>query len=110
MAIIISGYIDCDKITKARLKDGKRLFINITVNDETDERGYGQDVSIKEGMTKDERESGMKEIYLGNGKTVWVNGVTPLLAAMKPKKGEQPSQTPLLPTPTESSPTDDLPF
>ncbi len=108
MAIIISASIDVTKVDKSRLEQGKYLQINIVVNDETDDKGYGKDVAIIEGQTKEERENKATKKYIGNGITIWTNGTVPKIAKEKPKKGAAPSAP--APTPTESSPTDDLPF
>ncbi len=77
---IISASIDLMKIDKSKIvtknkegqpfKDGaKYINIDIIVNDEVNE--YGQDTAIKVNQSKEERESGVKATYLGNGKTVW---------------------------------------
>jgi hypothetical protein len=48
----------------------KRLTLNIS--DTTNQ--YGQNISIYEEQTKEQRESGMKKNYLGNGKVFWTDG------------------------------------
>lgn len=99
---IIAGSIDLSKIDKTRIvtldKDGnpfkngaKYLNIDIIVNDEKNQ--YGQDCSISQAQTKEERERKDKKNYLGNGKTVWEG-------ATKAKESNQE-------TPKQS---DDLPF
>ena len=74
--MIISASIDVDKIDKAKLvvgKTGVRYYpITVIVNDELNE--YGQDVSITEGQSKEEREAKAKKKYIGNGKKVWSGG------------------------------------
>jgi len=72
MARIINASIDLSKIDKARITEnnGKKWYqISIIENDEADQ--YGKNVSIEQGMTKEERESGAKKVYIGSGKTVW---------------------------------------
>ena len=73
MAQIISASIDVTKIDKNKLvagKNGAKYYnIQIHIKDEKDQ--YGQDVSVSENQTKEQRESGEKKKYLGNGKTVW---------------------------------------
>ena len=75
MAKIISASIDVTKIDKARLKDGKNgqkyYEISIVLNDEKNQ--WGQDVSIIQGQTEDERKSKSSKVYIGNGKTIWSN-------------------------------------
>ena len=76
MALIIGASINLDKIDKTKIKVGKNgtgkyYDITIVLNDEPNQ--YGQDVSIKQSQTKEERAAKDKEVYLGNGKTVWTN-------------------------------------
>ena len=72
MAQILSGSIDLSKIDKTRIteKDGRKWYnVSIIVNDEADK--YGNNASIQQGQTKEEREAKEKPVYLGNAKTVW---------------------------------------
>lgn len=66
---IISGSIDCTKITKSKLVQGKFLNVTIILNDEPDK--FGNHVAIAEGQTKEEREAKQPRTYLGNGKIVY---------------------------------------
>lgn len=70
MAKLITASLDVTKIVKEKLVKGKKgTYANLTiwVNDEVDQ--FGNDVSIQQSLSKDERESGAPKIYLGNGKT-----------------------------------------
>lgn len=73
MAKIISASIDLSKIDKNRIHPGKTgakyYNIQVIINDEKDD--YGNDCSIIENQTKEEREAKAKKKYLGNGKTIW---------------------------------------
>lgn len=71
MATIINHYIDLTKVDKSRLREGKFLQITTVVNDETK---YGNNVGTYESMSKDEKDSGKKRNYIGNGKVVWTDG------------------------------------
>jgi hypothetical protein len=73
MSTLISGSIDLTKIDKSKLKDGKYLNIQISINDTTD--NYGNNVAITLNQTKEEREAKEKKTYLGNAKVVWTDGV-----------------------------------
>jgi hypothetical protein len=73
MSTLISGSIDLTKIDKSKLKDGKYLNVQISVNDTTD--NYGNNVAITLNQTKEEREAKEKKTYLGNAKVVWTDGV-----------------------------------
>lgn len=75
MATLITAQIDCSKITKSKLKDGKYLDITIAVNDEVKEyKGYKTNVTITEAQTKDQRDSNEPKTYIGNGKVFWNKG------------------------------------
>jgi hypothetical protein len=73
MSTLISGSIDLTKIDKSKLKDGKYLNVQISINDTTD--NYGNNVAITLNQTKEEREAKEKKTYLGNAKVVWTDGV-----------------------------------
>lgn len=69
MAKLITASIDVTKIDKSKLVKGKKgVYANliIWVNDEVDQ--FGNNVSIQQSLTKEERESNKDKIYLGNGK------------------------------------------
>ncbi len=73
MGSLISASIDLSKIDKAKITEGKNgakyYNILISVNDEKNQ--FGQDVSISENQSKEDRDGGVKKNYLGNGKTIW---------------------------------------
>ena len=101
MARIIQASIDLSKIDKSRIKEnnGKLWYqISIIENDEPDT--YGKNVSIEQGMTKEENQAKAKKVYIGNGKTVW--------------EGKSKAKTPEAKKPTnkpsEGSNENDLPF
>lgn len=96
MAKIISASINLSLIDKTKIVKGNKgsyYNVQIVVNDEPDQ--YGKDCAIRNNLTKDERDAGVKPTYLGNGKTVWSNE----------------GQAKQAPENSESEPTaDDLPF
>ena len=71
MATIINHYIDLTKVDKSRLREGKFLQVTTVVNDETK---YGNNVGTYESLSKEEKDSGKKRNYIGNGKVVWTDG------------------------------------
>ena len=89
MSQIISGGINCQKITKSRLKDGKFLNFVILMKDEPDQ--YGNNGMIVESVTKEEKAGGVKGAILGNVKIIG--------SATVPQVSQQTAQA-----------TDDLPF
>lgn len=75
MATLITAQIDCSKITKSKLKDGKYLDVTISVNDEVNEyKGFKTNVSITEAQTKEQRDAKENKTYIGNGKVFWNKG------------------------------------
>lgn len=73
MSTIIAGSIDLNKIDKSRIvtgKNGAKYYnISIIINDTKDQ--YGNDCSIQEGQTKEERSAKKERKYIGNGKTIY---------------------------------------
>ena len=79
---IINASIDLTKIDKSKIvatdkngnpfKNGAKYYnISIKVYDTPDQ--YGNDVSLIEPKTQEQRERQEKDVYLGNGKTVYDN-------------------------------------
>ena len=75
MSKLLTGSIDLTKIDKTKIvdrdKDGNLFqngakYINVVVwiNDQVDK--YGNNASIQISQSKEERESGVKAIYIGN--------------------------------------------
>lgn len=98
MSAIIQMSIDLSKIDKSKLKDGKYLNVNISVNDET---RYDNNVSMCYSQTKEERESGAKKVYFANGRVVWTDSVI--------KVAEKNTQNDI-PAGNVTSESSDLPF
>jgi hypothetical protein len=74
MATILSASLNVAKIDSTKLIDGrtgKFLNITITINDEVDK--YGNNASIFESQSKEEREAKTPKNYLGNGKVIWTS-------------------------------------
>jgi hypothetical protein len=96
MAGIIKARIDVSKLPKEKFYKGKKgvyyEFI-VSLNDDTNQ--YGQNVSISDSQTLEEREAKKPKLYLGNGEVVWTNDMIKL--AKKEVTQEEPV-------------TNDLPF
>ena len=74
MATILSASLNVAKIDQTKLIDGrtgKFLNVTITINDEIDK--FGNNASIFESQTKEEREAKTPKNYLGNGKVIWTS-------------------------------------
>jgi hypothetical protein len=72
MSVLANVSIDVTKIDKAKLYNGKYLNVTISINDQTD--AYGNNVSVTESQTKEERDLKTSKRYIGNGKVVYTNG------------------------------------
>ena len=74
MATILSASLNVAKIDKTKLiagKTGQFLNVTITINDEIDK--FGNNASIFESQSKEEREAKTPKNYLGNGKVIWTS-------------------------------------
>lgn len=74
MATIANASINFDKIDQSKLikgKNGQYFNVTITINDEPDK--FGNNVTIVESQTKEERESKASKNYLANGKVIWTS-------------------------------------
>jgi hypothetical protein len=71
--LIANISIDLTKIDKSKINNhsngSKYYSLDVIINDEKDT--YGNDVAVKQGQTKEERERRDKFVYLGNGKVVY---------------------------------------
>lgn len=68
---MITLKIDVTKIDKSRLfKGAKGTYLDIVVyeNDTPDE--YGNEFSVKQSCSKEDRDNGVKMPYIGNGKNI----------------------------------------
>lgn len=72
MGVLINASIDVTKIDKNKLYNGKYLNLTISINDSVD--NYGNNVSLTESQSKEERDSKAPKKYIGNGKVVYSSG------------------------------------
>jgi hypothetical protein len=99
MGATITFSIDLNKIDKSKVIQGKKgTYYNVTafVNDDVDQ--FGNNVAVATGLTKQERESGAKTQYLGNGRVVSTDGK---ISAAPMEQQSQPAQ---------AAPADDMDF
>lgn len=101
MATLISASINLSKLDKTKIvrgKDGSQYYdLTISVNDTKND--YGQDVSIYDKQSKEQREAKEKKTFLGNGKIFWSSRPT-----------EQNSPQPNQNTKSQADETDNLSF
>ena len=73
MGAIINASINVAKMPKEKFVKGKdgNVWYNFTISINDDTR-YGNNVSVTDSRTMDEKEAGKPLTYLGNGKVVWI--------------------------------------
>lgn len=84
MSTIISVGINRDKI---QFNEKGWANVDVFISDEVNE--YGQNVSAAMSQTKEERESGERKNYVGNGRVVWTSGTVE--AAPRPESKGVPA-------------------
>ena len=80
-------------------KEGEGVKITISLSDQTN--NFGQNVSAYVAQTKEQRADKKPLFYVGNGKTFWSKGETPV-----PQREEQQQA----PQPVTSANDDEQPF
>jgi hypothetical protein len=76
MSAIINLSIRVDKLPKEKFVMGKdgAVYYNCTLNINDDANQWGQNVSLTDSQTKEERDAKKQKNYLGNGSVVWTDG------------------------------------
>ena len=80
-------------------KDAEGVKLTVSLSDQTN--NYGQNVSVYVAQTKEQREAKTPLFYVGNGKTFWSKGETPV-----PQREEQKQE----PRQVTAGDGDNLPF
>lgn len=63
--------LDVTKIDKSRLyKGAKGTYLDLVVYENEQPDNYGNDFSVKQDCTKEDRDNGVKMPYIGNGKRI----------------------------------------
>ena len=68
-------------------KDAEGVKLTISLSDQTN--NYGQNVSVYVTQTKKQREAKKPLFYVGNGKTFWSKGETPVPQREQPTQATQ---------------------
>jgi hypothetical protein len=88
MAQLLAVSIDLTKIDKSQIIEGKNggKYVNVTlsVNDEDDK--FGNNVSLWQSQSKEDREAKASRNFLGNGKKLWSDDSKPQSKASAPAK------------------------
>ena len=90
MAQLRAVSIDLTKIDKSQIVEGKNggKYVNVTLSVNDTEDQYGNNVSLWQSQTKEERESKANRNFLGNGKKLWSDDSKPQGKASAPVKDD----------------------
>jgi len=78
MSTLINASINIAKLPKEKFVKGKNgVYYNLTISI-SDETRFGNNVSLMDSQTKDERDAKKPKNYLGNGKVIWTEGTVTL--------------------------------
>ena len=69
-------------------KEGEGVKLTISLSDQTN--NYGQNVSAYVAQTKEQRDAKTPLFYVGNGKTFWSKGETPVPQREQQTQAPQP--------------------
>ena len=99
MSALINVSLRVDKLPKEKFVAGKdgAVYYNFTIGINNEANQFGQNVSLTDSQTKEEREAKKAKNYIGNGNVVWTDGN---IVAVKKENVAEKAQTV----------SDDLPF
>jgi hypothetical protein len=70
--------LDVTKIDKTRLyKGAKGTYLDLVIYENESPDTYGNDYSVKQDCTKEDRDNGVKMPYIGNGKRIGAKAPPP---------------------------------
>jgi hypothetical protein len=76
MSALMNVSLRVDKLPKEKFVAGKdgAVYYNFTISVNDEENQFGQNVSLTDSQTKEEREAKKPKNYIGNGTVVWTDG------------------------------------
>ena len=75
MSALINLKINLDNLPKEKFVKGKKgTYYNFTVSVNDDTNTYGQNASVFDSQSKEQREAKEPRKYIGNGQVVWTDG------------------------------------
>lgn len=102
MAGLISVSINVADLPKEKFVVGKKgTYYNFTISVNDDTNQFGQNVSLFDSQTKEEREAKKSKTYIGNGKVVWTDGQ--MTKVVREEEAQEAA-------PAATAAPDDLPF
>ena len=104
MAGLLNISINVADLPKEKFVQGKKgTYYNFTVSVNDDTNQFGQNVSVYDSQTKEEREAKKSKVYIGNGKVVWTDGQMTVVERDNAPQSEAPKVV-------ETTGGDDFPF
>jgi len=76
MSALLNVSLRVDALPKEKFVSGKdgKVYYNFTISINDESNQWGQNVSLTDSQTKEEREAKKPKTYLGNGNVIWTNG------------------------------------
>ncbi len=75
MSALINLSINLDSLPKEKFVKGKKgTYYNFTVSVNDDTNTYGQNASVFDSQSKEQREAKEPKKYIGNGVVIWTDG------------------------------------
>jgi hypothetical protein len=76
MSALMNVSLRVDKLPKEKFVAGKdgAVYYNFTIGINDEANQFGQNVSLTDSQTKEEREAKKAKNYIGNGSVVWTDG------------------------------------
>ena len=75
MSALINLSINLDNLPKEKFVKGKKgTYYNFTVSVNDDTNAYGQNASVFDSQSKEQREAKQPKTYIGNGQVIWTDG------------------------------------
>ena len=75
MGALINVSINLDKLDKSKIIKGKKgNYYNLTLSVQDETSPFGDNASIYDSQSKEEREAKANRNYVGNGSVIWTDG------------------------------------
>ena len=76
MSALMNVSLRVDKLPKEKFVAGKdgTVYYNFTISVNDEANQFGQNVTLTDSQTQEEREAKKAKNYLGNGNVVWTDG------------------------------------
>lgn len=92
MGALINVSINLDKLDKSKIIKGKKgNYYNLTLSVQDETSPFGDNASIYDSQSKEERDAKTNRNYVGNGSVIWTDGN---IVAAERKQEAQPVQEP----------------